>query len=131
MHRTSWVRQVALVFAGASLVLGVAIGFWPVSANIADGTSYSCGTGFVHSRNTWRADTEAIAGQRAAGVPAATPTSACPSSVYRDRDFAYALLALAALTYAALLASAAFDPAATPMAARRSRARHASYASHR
>jgi hypothetical protein len=100
------------------------IGFWPVTVNVVGGVSYSCGTGFVHSRGTWNTDTREMgAPDSTVGVSTATPNSACPSHVYRHRDFGYALVGLAILTYAALLASSAFDPSATPMSAHRSRNR--------
>jgi hypothetical protein len=121
------VRQAALVVAGASVFLGVVIGFWPVSATVVGDVSYSCGSGFIHSRSTWKVDTRTVAGPgQTAGVSTATPDSACPSRVYRRRDFAYALVGIAAITGAALLASAAFDPAATPMTTRRARSRRTS-----
>ena len=123
MRRSSPLRQVGLIVAGASIVLGVFIGFWPVSVTVVGNVSYSCGSGFIHSRSTWKADTGAMGEpQRTPGTVAATPNSICPSRVYRYRDFAYALVALAALSCAALVATAAFDPAATPVASRRRRA---------
>jgi hypothetical protein len=123
-RRTSWLRQAALVVAGGALVLGVAIGFWPVSVSVAGGASYSCGSGFVHSRQTWKFDAGSLAqSPDTVGASTATPNAACPSQVYRHRDFAYALLALAAATYLALIASSAFDPAVTPTATRRRKSR--------
>ena len=95
-RRTSWLRQAALVVAGGALVLGVAIGFWPVSASVAGGASYSCGSGFVHSRQTWKVDAGSLAqSPDVFGASTATPNAACPSPVYRNRDFALALFALA------------------------------------
>jgi hypothetical protein len=127
MQPTSRVRQAGLVVACASVFLGVVIGFWPVSATVVGDVSYSCGSGFLHSRSTWKVDTRAMgASGETVGVSAATPNSACPSRVYRLRDFAYALVGIAALTGAALVASAAFDPAATPMTTRRAKSRHTS-----
>jgi hypothetical protein len=123
-RRTSWLRQAALVVAGGALVLGVAIGFWPVSASVAGGASYSCGSGFVHSRQAWKVDAGSLAqSPETVGASTATPTAACPSQVFRNRDFAYALLALAVGTYLALIASSAFDPGVTPMTTRRRRPR--------
>ena len=120
MHPTSRVRQAGLIVACASVLLGVVIGLWPVTATVVGDVSYSCGSGFIHSRSTWKVDTRAMGTPgETIGVSTATPNSACPSRVYRRRDFAYALVAIAALTGAALLASAAFDPAATPMTTRR------------
>ena len=123
-RRTSWLRQAALVVAGGALVLGVAIGLWPVSASVAGGASYSCGSGFVHSRQAWKVDAGSLAqSPDVLGASTATPNAACPSPVYRNRDFALALLALAVGTYLALVASSAFDPAVTPMTTRRRRPR--------
>jgi len=127
MRATSRVRQAGLVVACASVLLGVVIGFWPVTATVVGDVSYSCGSGFIHSRSTWKVDTRAMAAPgETVGVSTATPNRACPSRVYRRRDFAYALVAIAALTGAALLASAAFDPAATPMTTRRAKGRRTS-----
>src|SRR5580704_13236212 len=103
MRRTSWLRQVALFVAGASLVAGLAIGFWPVSVTVVGDVSYSCGSGMIHSRNSWKVDTRAMAApQQAIGVSTATPAAVCPPRVYRHRDFAYALLTLAVGTYLVL-----------------------------
>ena len=108
--------------AGASLLFGVIVGFWPVSVTVVGDVSYSCGTGFAHSRNAWRADTRLMGEpQQAVGLSTVTPSAACPSRVYRHRDIGYALIAIAAMAYAALLATAAFDPGATPVTARRRR----------
>ena len=124
MRGSSRLRQVALGVAGVSVLLGVILGFWPVSVTVAGDTSYSCGSGFVHSRNTWRVDTQQMgAPAQTVGGTAATPNSACPSRVYRHRDFGYALVGLAIVVYAALLASAAFDPSATPASTGLARAR--------
>jgi len=132
MRRTSWVRQVALFVAGASLVAGLAIGFWPVSVTVIGDVSYSCGSGMVHSRSTWKVDTRAMAApQQTIGVSTATPDAACPPRVYRHRDFAYALLTLAVGTYLVLLASAAYDPTITPTATRRARTQRTPVAAHR
>ena len=123
MRRSSPLRSVGLFVAGASLALGVGLGLWPVSVTVVGAVPYSCGSGFVHSRNTWKVDTQAMGEpQQLPGAANATPNSVCPSRVYRHRDFGYALIALAALTYAALVATAAFDPAATPISSRRRRA---------
>jgi len=123
MGRTLRLRQVALIGASASLLLGAIIGFWPVAVTVVGDVSYSCGSGFVHSGAAWKADTRAMGepGQTV-GVSNSTPNRACPSRVYRHRDVAYALVALAVMAYAALLVTAAFDPEVTPVSARRRRA---------
>jgi hypothetical protein len=124
MRRTSGLRQVALIVAGASLLIGLAVGFWPVSVTVVGDVSYSCGSGLIHSRDAWKVDSQAMAQpQQTVGVSTATPNAACPSPVYRHRDFAYALLALAVGTYLVLLATAAYDPAITPTSTRRSKVR--------
>ncbi len=93
MRATSRVRQAALVVAGASVLFGVVIGFWPVSATVVGDVSYSCGSGFLHSRSTWKVDSRAMAApDQTIGISTATPQTACPSRVYRNRDFAYALV---------------------------------------
>ena len=120
MRSSSPVRAVGLAVAGASILVGLGMGLWPVSVTVVGDVSYSCGSGFVHSRNTWKVDTQALGEPpQIAGTANATPDSVCPSRVYLHRDFGYALIALAALTYAALLATVAFDPATTPISSRR------------
>jgi hypothetical protein len=125
MGRTSLFRQFVLFVAGASLVTGLAIGFWPVSVTVVGDVAYSCGSGLVHSRNTWKIDSESMTQpQQTIGVSStATPNASCPSRVYRHRDFAYALLGLAVGTYLVLLATAAYDPTITPTTTRRSKTR--------
>jgi hypothetical protein len=131
MRRTSWLRQIALFVAGASLVAGLAIGFWPVSVTVVGDVSYSCGSGLIHSRNTWKVDSRAMAApQQTIGLSTATPDATCPSPVYRHRDFAYALLTLAIGTYLVLLASAAYDPTITPTATRRPKSQRTPVAAH-
>jgi hypothetical protein len=132
VRRTSWPRQVALLVAGASLLIGLAVGFWPVSVTVVGDVSYSCGSGLVHSRDTWKVDSRVMAEpEQAIGVSTATPNVSCPSRVYRHRDFAYALLGLAVGTYLVLLASAAYDPTiTTPTSTRPSRTRRTPVPSH-
>src|SRR5690348_18130085 len=97
MGRTPPWRQLLLIGAGAAVVLGVSIGFWPVSVTVIGDVPYSCGSGFVHSRHTWKVDSRAMAGTLEAGPHAgATPNRACPSRVYSHRDAAYALIVVAA-----------------------------------
>ena len=82
----------------AALLFGVAalIGFWPQSITVVGDTSYSCGSGFVHSRHTWKVDTQALrAGSPVIGSSSATPKSACPSKVYGPRDLAFVVAAFA------------------------------------
>jgi len=121
MRRTSLLRQFFLYVAGVSLVTGLAIGFWPVSVTVVGDTAYSCGSGLIHSRNTWRIDSESMTlPDQTIGVSStATPNASCPSRVYQHRDFAYALVGVAVSTYLVLLATAAYDPMITPTATRR------------
>ncbi len=124
MRRTSPWRGLVLIVACVAAVLGVSIGFWPVSVTVVGGVPYSCGSGFVHSRHTWKVDSRAMAGTHEAGQHArATPNRACPSRIYSHRDAAYALVVVAAAISGALLASAAFDPGATPVSRSRRRPR--------
>jgi len=133
MGRTSRLRQLFLFVAGVSLVTGLAIGFSPVSVTVVGDTAYSCGSGLVHSRNTWKIDSASMnQPQQTIGVSStATPNASCPSRVYRHRDFAYALLGVAVATYLALLATAAYDPTITPTTTRRNRTRRVPVASSR
>jgi len=126
-------RQLFLFVAGVSLVTGLAIGFSPVSVTVVGDTAYSCGSGLVHSRNTWKIDSASMnQPQQTIGVSStATPNASCPSRVYRHRDFAYALLGVAVATYLALLATAAYDPTITPTTTRRNRTRRVPVASSR
>jgi hypothetical protein len=83
----------ALLFAVAAL-----IGFWPQSITVAGDASYSCGSGFIHSRHTWKVDTRALrTGSPPLGSSSATPNSACPSKVYGPRDLAFVIAAFAML----------------------------------
>jgi disulfide bond formation protein DsbB len=85
-----------LIVAGLVLVVAVALGFWPLSITLADGTSYSCGSGFVHSRHSWTVDTRTLvpAEQLVAGSTA-TPESACPTAVYGRRDLSFLVAGVA------------------------------------
>ena len=96
------------------LVVAVVVGFWTVSVTIVGNNPYSCGSGFVHSRNTWNVDTQGLA----AGPAAATPKSACPSKVYGRRDLAISLGAFAMLGF---VAAFALGPPFDPSLRRRSR----------
>jgi hypothetical protein len=124
MRRTSRPQQFAVLAAGACAVLGVAIGFWPVSVTVIGDVSYSCGSGFVHSQHTWKVDTRSMAGlQQSGGRSRVTPKRACPSRIYAHRDLGYALIAFAAAAYMVLWATTAFDPALTPHSRGRARSR--------
>jgi len=124
MRRTSPLRQLALIVAGASVVLGVLIGFWSVSVTVVGDVPYSCGSGFVHSAHTWKVDTRSMVGlQQSGGRSGVTPKRACPSRIYAHRDLGYALIAWAAAVYVGLWASTSFEPAVTPRSRHRARTR--------
>jgi hypothetical protein len=89
---------VVLVIAGLAVVVAAVIGFWPVSVTVMGDSSYSCGSGFLHSRHTWKVDTKALVAHARPGIDtsfSATPLSACPSKLYEQRDFAYLLVVFA------------------------------------
>ena len=90
-------QRVALFSAGVLVMVAAVIGFWPVSVTVMGGASYSCGSGFLHSRHTWKVDTTALVGQGGPGIDTSseTPLSACPSRLYPQRDFAYLLVGFA------------------------------------
>jgi hypothetical protein len=98
-------QQVLLRIAGVVVVVAAVIGFSPVSVTVTNGSSYSCGSGFVHSRHTWNVDTTALA-RRAVPIDtsSATPVSACPSKVFVRRDLAYVLVGFSFLGGAGALA---------------------------
>jgi hypothetical protein len=105
-------QRVASILAAVLLLAAVAVMFWPVSVTIAGDTSYSCGSGFDHSRHTWAVDSQALrSSPPGIGESTATPSSACPNQVYGHRDFAIALGAFAGLAgIAALVFGPPFDP---------------------
>jgi hypothetical protein len=79
----------------AVVVLALGIGLWPVHANVFSDSSYSCGSGFLHSTHTWNVDSTALEFERSGNETDATslPASACPNTVDGRRDFALLLLA--------------------------------------
>jgi hypothetical protein len=76
------------------IVVALAIGFWPVHANVFGDATYSCGSGFVHSTRDWNVDSTAFEFQRS-GADTATglPASICPDKVESRRDLALLVLA--------------------------------------
>jgi hypothetical protein len=58
---------------------------------ITGGVEYSCGSGFVHSQQTWKTDSAGLHTGR-------TPSSACPSKVHLYRNLAIVLGVLAVLS---------------------------------
>ena len=107
MGRTSPLRRSAVLMTLVAALSGVVLGFWPVSVTVIGGVPYSCGSGFIHSRHTWKVDSRTLRGtNQPVGVSTATPNKACPRPIYRHRDVAYALIALGVIAYLALLATA-------------------------
>src|SRR6266702_4345598 len=97
-------RPVMATLAALLFTVAVLIGFWPRSITLLGDTAYSCGSGFIHSRHTWKVDTRALTGSRVGGSSAPTPNSACPSKVYGPRDLALVLAAVALLVAVVALA---------------------------
>jgi hypothetical protein len=86
----SFEEKVLATIAVLLLVAAIVIGFSDRSVAMA-GAEYSCGSGFVHSEQTWRADS--------VGLPAGrTPISVCPSKVDRYRNIAIGLGILAVVS---------------------------------
>jgi hypothetical protein len=101
-------RSRSVIALLAALLFGIAalIGFWPQSITVVGDASYSCGSGFIHSRHTWKLDTQALrTGSTPLASSSATPNSACPSKVYGPRDLAFVVAAFA-LVLAAVVALA-------------------------
>jgi hypothetical protein len=81
-------RNVVYAMA-AFFALAIAIGLWPVQANVFGSPSYSCGSGFIHSAHQWKVDSAASSSERVAnGTATGTPSQLCPNKVYGRRDFA-------------------------------------------
>jgi hypothetical protein len=79
-----------------ALVVALAIGLWPVQANVFGDASYSCGSGFIHSTTDWNVDSTALEFQRTATDTATgLPASICPDKVDNRRDLALLLMAFA------------------------------------
>ncbi len=77
-----------------AIVVGLAIGLWPVHANVFGDATYSCGSGFIHSTHDWNVDSTALQFQRS-GDETATglPASICPDKVDSRRDLALLVMA--------------------------------------
>jgi hypothetical protein len=112
------VQRFVSVIAGLLLALAVVLGFWPVSVTVVGNNPYSCGSGFVHSRNTWKVDSAGLVGPTAIGALALTPNSKCPNPVYGRRDLAITLAAFALLGG---IAAVALGPPLDPSRRRRNR----------
>jgi hypothetical protein len=80
---------------GAGMVAAIVVGFWPVQANVFSDSTYSCGSGFIHSVHTWNVDSTSFEFQRSADETATgLPASLCPNKVDSRRDIALLLLAV-------------------------------------
>jgi len=76
------------------VVVALVIGLWPIHANVFGNSSYSCGSGFLHSNHTWNVDSTKLEFQRSATDTATSlPASACPDKVENRRDLALLLMA--------------------------------------
>jgi len=87
--RSSFAQRsvVYLMFAGVGITL--VLGFWPVHAAVDGNSSYSCGSGFVHSRHDWRVDSLFSKNARVSeDTSVGTPAQVCPAVVYDRRDLA-------------------------------------------
>jgi hypothetical protein len=101
-------QRLIVVLVVASIVAALAIGLWPVTANVFGDASYSCGSGFLHSAHTWTVDSQTLRFDRIAdGTATGTPAVVCPTKVYNRRD--YALLVVAFGLAIALIAQITFE----------------------
>jgi hypothetical protein len=90
----------------AFIALALGLGFWPVYANVFGNSSYSCGSGFIHSAQHWKNDSQASSDSRNGGTDTAkgTPKQICPSKVLNRRDLALVLGSFALVVGAFTLA---------------------------
>ena len=87
--RLSRGQRTVVYFVLAALAFALALGFWPVSANVFGSPSYSCGSGFIHSSHTWRVDSaSAIDERNATDTATGTPSQVCPNKIVSRRDWA-------------------------------------------
>ena len=87
--RSDLTQRVVGYLMAAGVAIALIIGFWPVHVSVYGNPSYSCGSGFVHSRAHWRDDSLASFNSRTADDAATgTPKMVCPASVYDRRDLA-------------------------------------------
>ena len=81
-------RNVVYAMA-AFFALALAIGLWPVHADVFGAPSYSCGSGFIRSSHRWRVDSATLANERVGNdTGQGTPSQLCPNKVDSRRDFA-------------------------------------------
>lgn len=77
-----------------AVVVALAIGLWPVQANVFGDPTYSCGSGFIHNTKDWNVDSTTLQNQRTATDNATgLPASICPDKVDSRRDLALLLMA--------------------------------------
>jgi len=94
--RLSRGQRTVVYLVTAAIALALAIGFWPVHANVNGEPSYACGSGFIHNRHHWAIDSQALRDQRNGNQEATgTPSEVCPSKVLNHRDYALLLGAFA------------------------------------
>jgi hypothetical protein len=75
-----------------AIVVALAIGLWPVHANVIGDASYSCGSGFLHSTHDWNVDSSTLEFQRTStDTGTGLPASVCPDKVDSRRDLALLL----------------------------------------
>ena len=87
--RSSLLQRLVIYLMFAGVVGSLILGFWPIHAAVDGNGSYSCGSGFVHSRNTWRVDSQFSKNARTSeDTSVGTPAQVCPSVVYDRRDLA-------------------------------------------
>jgi uncharacterized membrane protein YedE/YeeE len=87
--RSSFAQRVVVYFMFAGVFVALVLGFWPVHAAVDGNSSYSCGSGFVHSRHDWRVDSVLSKNARISeDTSVGTPAQVCPAVVYDRRDLA-------------------------------------------
>jgi hypothetical protein len=94
--RLSRGQRTVVYLVTAAIALALAIGFWPVHADVFGEPSYNCGSGFIHNSRHWIADSEISSNERTGAETAkGTPRVVCPSKVLNHRDWALLLGAFA------------------------------------
>jgi hypothetical protein len=72
-----------------ALVVALAIGLWPVHADVRGESNYSCGSGFLHSTHSWNVDSTALDFQETSTFSASgLPSTVCPDKVDSRRELA-------------------------------------------
>ncbi len=85
----SFVQRVVVFLMLAGVATSLGMGLWPLHADVYGKPSYSCGSGFIHSRHDWRTDSLLLRNVRLANDSATgTPAQLCPAIVYDRRDLA-------------------------------------------